>query len=199
MEIKQDINLHRVWSTPIMTTTFGHELQGEICDIYDDIVFIETPYNWGKTHKVSKPQTDYFLDDVISEFKLDVVSDAIDNMVQEYCRVYGVPYAKYTRTSWFTMFTKGDYAHVHNHTSSSISGCYYYQTTNRDGNIFFKCPISAMSANPAWTNMSMSYEIQPEVGKMILFPGWLDHGVRTNNTDDIRISLAFNIDFDYRN
>ena len=35
----------------------------------------------------------------------------------------------------------------------------------------------------------------PQVGKMILFPGWLQHGVNVNNTDNIRMSLAFNIHF----
>jgi hypothetical protein len=28
-----------------------------------------------------------------------------------------------------------------------------------------------------------------------LFPSWIDHGVRSNTTDDERISVAFNINF----
>jgi len=29
-----------------------------------------------------------------------------------------------------------------------------------------------------------------------LFPGWLQHGVRTNITNDTKISLSFNIYYD---
>ena len=39
------------------------------------------------------------------------------------------------------------------------------------------------------------WEHKPEVGKILLFPGWLKHGINTNNTDNIRISLSFNICF----
>ncbi len=35
-----------------------------------------------------------------------------------------------------------------------------------------------------------------EVGKMVLFPAYLDHGVTTNETKEDRVSLAFNINFD---
>ena len=30
----------------------------------------------------------------------------------------------------------------------------------------------------------------------MMFPGWLKHGVYTNTTDNTRISISFNIEFD---
>jgi ectoine hydroxylase-related dioxygenase (phytanoyl-CoA dioxygenase family) len=35
--------------------------------------------------------------------------------------------------------------------------------------------------------------ITPEVGKMVLFPSFLKHGVQTNKSNQNRISLAFNL------
>ena len=35
-------------------------------------------------------------------------------------------------------------------------------------------------------------EIDVETGDLIMFPGWLDHGVNANMTDKPRINIAFN-------
>ena len=35
----------------------------------------------------------------------------------------------------------------------------------------------------------------PKEGKILLFPGWLEHGVKTNLTDNVRMSLSFNVYF----
>ena len=40
--------------------------------------------------------------------------------------------------------------------------------------------------------------VNPTEGELILFPGWLDHGVQTNDTDDERVSVSFNIRFEGR-
>ena len=77
-------------------------------------------------------------------------------------------------------FKKGNYAHVHNHGLSDVSGVYYYKTTGSDGD-FFLC-----SPNPYSKDR---LAIEPVEGKLLMFPGWLEHGVMTNSTDNIRISL----------
>jgi uncharacterized protein (TIGR02466 family) len=41
------------------------------------------------------------------------------------------------------------------------------------------------------------YDVKPAVGKLLLFPGWLEHSVEKNKTDDIRISISFNLHRDY--
>jgi uncharacterized protein (TIGR02466 family) len=40
---------------------------------------------------------------------------------------------------------------------------------------------------------SSVHTIPPEVGKLIIFPSWLDHGVNPNLSDTDRISMSFNI------
>jgi uncharacterized protein (TIGR02466 family) len=87
---------------------------------------------------------------------------------------------------------------VHNHPNSILSGVYYLQATDNCGVISFQDPRSAaqmlvppMTEFSLWTLPKISY--QPQAGTMLLFPSWLLHGVEMNMSDDLRISLSFNI------
>ena len=42
-------------------------------------------------------------------------------------------------------------------------------------------------------------KVIPEKGKLVLFPSWIYHGVRPNDTDDTRISLSFNAKISFQN
>jgi uncharacterized protein (TIGR02466 family) len=83
---------------------------------------------------------------------------------------------------------------IHNHRLTQIAGVYYPQVTDKTGDIEFFDPrgtlgfVSLDSAKPY--NV---YRHRPEVGQMILFPGWLLHRVRPNESDIVRVSLATNI------
>jgi uncharacterized protein (TIGR02466 family) len=100
--------------------------------------------------------------------------------------------------SWMTCSTKGYHTQVHHHESSDISGIYYYNTNGVDGNLYFRSPTKYMEISKIFKYSSNEYstqdfQITPVTGMMILFPSWLDHGVRTNVTDSERISISFNI------
>jgi uncharacterized protein (TIGR02466 family) len=86
---------------------------------------------------------------------------------------------------------------LHCHPNSFLSGVYYVNTTEETGNIFFQDPRPGanMSACPVteftpWTVRQISYK--PAPGGMLIFPGWLYHGVGPNLSDTPRISLSFN-------
>jgi uncharacterized protein (TIGR02466 family) len=103
----------------------------------------------------------------------------------------------YTVTaSWLTLTGPGEYAHNHSHGSADISGVYYVQTNGQDGSIFFNTPNSVLSHSYAFGRMLSTCYYKPQVGKILLFPGWLEHGVQVNDTDGFRISFSFNIVFD---
>ena len=40
---------------------------------------------------------------------------------------------------------------------------------------------------------SFTWEIEPEPNKMLVWPAWIDHYTLPNNSNEDRISLAFNI------
>ena len=98
-------------------------------------------------------------------------------------------------SSWMTLNVKNSYAVVHSHGDADISGVYYFKTTGRDGNFFFETPNKLTKSSYCFRHWQCNSEHTPEVGKLMLFPGWLEHGVGTNHTDSDRVSISFNINF----
>mgnify|MGYP001483711027 FL=1 len=43
--------------------------------------------------------------------------------------------------------------------------------------------------------MPYQHDIEPSEAGLVLFPGWLTHGVRVHKGVEPRISLSFNIEF----
>ncbi len=83
---------------------------------------------------------------------------------------------------WFNAAKPGESTEVHNHNGKAfLSGVYYLQVPKGSGNIHFKL------------DDGNEYAIKAEQGKLILFPAELDHYVPENCSNNIRISLAFNL------
>ena len=83
---------------------------------------------------------------------------------------------------WFNIAKIGELTGVHAHAQfSSISGVVYLKSNLLSGDLYFK------------KEAEDDLLIIPEVGKMVLFPSHLKHGVHPNQSDDERISLAFNL------
>ena len=146
---------------------------------------------WGPTHYIS---TDFKTKevDILKDLRLHKVKKIIDNHLRVYCSELNFPVRDYELKTWFSLFKKGNYAHIHDHGQADISGVYYYKTNENDSDIFFQ---------PSWPYRECfdvdSYDINhtPQPGKILLFPGWFKHGVRTSTSDHDRISLSFNIQF----
>ena len=128
---------------------------------------------------------------------------ALNGAVERYCQHTGFPATDmydpdklvYNRKSWINEFRKGSYAHAHHHSTADISGVYYYQTSGDDGSLYFESPVAQAGCTPAWIQLNERFNIPPRVGLMVLFPGWLTHGVSTNRTDSTRISISWNVNF----
>lgn len=102
--------------------------------------------------------------------------------------------------SWLNIFEKGQLIgyHDHGYQPNTISGVYYFRTPLNCGRIIFK------SSNPfavSFPHNSSKYAnlitCDVEEDMIILFPSWLSHKVEPNKNKDLRISIAFNISFDY--
>ena len=44
---------------------------------------------------------------------------------------------------------------------------------------------------PVGNKYKINFDVTPQEGGIILFPGWMEHRVRSNNTNDTRISISF--------
>ena len=100
---------------------------------------------------------------------------------------------------WGVINGKGHANSTHNHPHSWISGVYYVKVPSesiRAGSLTFRDPNLARTFTRSFYRSVQSevLSITPLEGKMILFPAWCEHFVTSNQTDEDRISIAFNID-----
>ena len=98
---------------------------------------------------------------------------------------------------WININTPGAYNALHNHPGSVLSGVYYVESTEEQGNIFFERGDNAEYFLPPvkqtnyFNGTATSYKAI--TGAMYVFPSWLKHSVQPNKTDKDRISISFNL------
>jgi len=151
--------------------------------------------HWGNvTHSVSDPT---FKDNVIDRLNLTTFRDEIYLHVIEYMQGLNSQCLARFRiaSSWFTNTKPGQYTRIHCHGYADISGVYYFKTNTKDGSLTFASPNSSL-ATTIFAKLTETVSYEPAEGKIILFPGWLNHSVSENDTADTRISISFNIFFE---
>lgn len=97
--------------------------------------------------------------------------------------------------SWLNWTKPGQYHHKHAHPNSLISGCYYVNANKETDKIFFyRDGYKQIKFPPIEWNLYNSDSWWFSVGNndLILFPSSLTHMVQPVDSDDTRISLAFN-------
>jgi uncharacterized protein (TIGR02466 family) len=187
--------IEHLYSTPVYN---GYVSDYRALNYHIDKVIDKVDFNykkeWGATHYLS---TDFMKEtNILKELGLNKIEKEIDTHLRNYCNDLDFIMRDYALESWFSKFEKGNYSPMHHHRTSDISGVYYYKTNGEDGDFWSESP------NP-YLETTKCYEIRfgkivrykPQEGKILLFPGWLKHGVKTNTKDSTRISLSFNIYF----
>ena len=103
--------------------------------------------------------------------------------------------------AWMNANPPGGYNAPHTHPGAHWSGVYYVSQpevdTGNSGMIEFLDPRTDL---PNWRLLDASAfrlkkKLRPQPGDMILFPSYLVHWVYPNETDEERISVAFNATF----
>ncbi|UNH61161.1 putative 2OG-Fe(II) oxygenase [Synechococcus phage S-SZBM1] len=109
---------------------------------------------------------------------------------------------------WVNINNNGGYNEIHTHPGSLMSGAFYVKTPSEDagdpGRIcFHRNAMEAYvihslglaedlsTAETPHTYATWTYP--PKEGRLILFPSWIPHGVRENETNEDRISISFNL------
>ena len=102
---------------------------------------------------------------------------------------------------WININPTSSFNRPHIHPDAIFSGVYYVDCNDDSGKIVFKHPSDAQQFSlreellEEFTDFNAaSWSVLPEVGKLVIFPSWLEHYVEPNVSDKERISIAFNID-----
>jgi len=135
----------------------------------------------------------------LKEFK-ELRNQIGNNILYFLCEECGLPKDIQVEitSSWVNIHKKGDWAQSHKHMNSILSGVIYLSTPEKCGNIVFDNPCELFGRTIIFDYQSHNqlnrgeYEIEPKKNKLYLFPSHLVHSVLRNESDDDRISLAFN-------
>tara|TARA_B100000131_G_C17876817_1_gene516612 strand:- start:72 stop:665 length:594 start_codon:yes stop_codon:yes gene_type:complete len=191
--------VEQIFPTPIYRSGVIdlYTIQDQLSKAIDDTEFSIND-NWGLTHHLSK---NYDKVNFHEEHDLSAFVTELDDHIKNYCSELKVPFRKYKiSSSWIALFKTGNYGHVHNHGHSDISGTYYFKRTDdllNDGNIFFESPVVQAECSLCFRGSTSGRVMVPApVGGILLFPGWLKHGIMTNESEHDRISFSFDIVFD---
>ena len=103
--------------------------------------------------------------------------------------------------AWANINRPHCYREGHTHPNAHWSGVYYVQAGDYSehadplaGQIAFDDPrgLINMFPHPGKTDYGSSFPIKPTEGTLLVFPAWLQHGVRSFNAGPDRISISFN-------
>ena len=135
------------------------------------------------------------------------LKQCINKTVVDYFRHLGMDYPiDWTLQGWANVNRFGDYHDAHNHPRAYLSGTYYVAVPSalaerpgrsdvRSGCISFYDPRGAanMTAIKGDPYIEAEHTIQPRAGMILLWPAFLKHFVHPNLSDDLRISISYNV------
>ena len=138
---------------------------------------------------------------------IDWLKQCIHKSAIDYCRRAGMEYAiDWSLRGWGNINRMGDYHDPHNHPYAYLSGTYYVlvPTTRaslpnradvRPGCITFYDPrgTANMTAIKDDPQIEAEFTVSPTAGMILLWPSFLMHFVHPNLSDEMRISISFNL------
>ena len=118
----------------------------------------------------------------------------VEAKVGEACRQIEQGFKVKYDNSWININRKGDANKAHCHPLTTLSACIYLQAPEGCGNIIFH-GNDMVNHYPIFTDsplFSTDVIYKPEAGKLLVFPACILHSVESNQSDEPRISIAFN-------
>jgi uncharacterized protein (TIGR02466 family) len=101
---------------------------------------------------------------------------------------------------WININEKDHFNIPHTHGFSTLAGVFYISAPTNGGRLILRNPVTAhdfcinKKTVATWNEFNSStWEIEPEVNKLVIWPSWIDHYTLPNMSNEHRISLAFNV------
>jgi uncharacterized protein (TIGR02466 family) len=97
--------------------------------------------------------------------------------------------------SWINMHDRGGFNFLHMHEASLLSGSFYVRVPPGSGQFVFRDPRPGVilgSVKGGVPNGHADIHLTPSDGLLVLFPCWMEHYVEPHDSDEPRITIAFN-------
>lgn len=144
----------------------------------------------------------------VDEPVIEWLKTCINKTVSDYLLEQGITYdVEWGLQGWANVNRRGDYHNLHNHPHSYLSGTYYVQmpqtnaldhTARADLNpgaisFFDPRPQANTLAIRGDAQIDAELRILPKAGMIMLWPSFMHHLVHPNLSDQMRVSISFNI------
>ena len=100
---------------------------------------------------------------------------------------------------WANSNYPGNFNRPHLHPNSLFSGVYWIKTPQNSGNFMIyeprqgaQCTMPNRKEGKLPPELCREVHYEPVAGRCIMFPSWLWHEVKPNESNDTRISVSFN-------
>jgi uncharacterized protein (TIGR02466 family) len=170
-------------------------VQQELQELYDSLSFDKVE-GWDiRTASFTK----HISLNILGSHKPKLFLIEVFKNIQQYLQEINVPqyflnnYDLIIEESWFAKMEKGEFHWQHSHAHYELSGVYYMKANGDDNAICFHTPNKLSNSSRLMHGLGTRRLVTPQPGLLLLFPSWLEHNVPTNQTDEERVSLAFNI------
>jgi uncharacterized protein (TIGR02466 family) len=133
---------------------------------------------------------------LLPEFK--EVVDFIEVHGKEYWKDLGYTWQQepYVLQLWANEVPPGGFTPGHNHNPVAVGGVLYLDADSTKGNIFLEDPNQMIKGRSPYDWQYKPYlyteEISVTSGKIVMFPGYLMHHTRSNQSDQCRYVFGFN-------
>ena len=129
----------------------------------------------------------------------NVLTKELFNMQEEIFKKEFLTQKPVLGNMWANINYPGNSNRPHLHPNSLFSGVYWVKTPEKSGNLMLYEPRPGVHTTmPNRKEGKLPPELwrevhyQPKAGTCIMFPSWLWHEVRPNESNDTRISVSFN-------
>ncbi len=97
--------------------------------------------------------------------------------------------------SWLNWAGHQSYMFDHDYPQAKLCGTYYYQTSGTDGDRVFANPVppAALGLWPYDWDIVPKYSVQPQVGRLVLWPAWLKNRIEVNLQQTEQITVNFTL------
>jgi uncharacterized protein (TIGR02466 family) len=162
--------------------------------------------NWHNKRTYGNTITSYHDDS-----KRNYIGTVNDNDLGEFLNINAREYIQYCGfnpdtniriESWLNLNPPDTHHSLHEHYGCFMGGVLWLTVPEHSGDFAVHDPLGVRVQNTTQYSFAKTepgpyntdvYSIYPVEGKMLMFPSWLPHQVRPNQSDQDRISIAFNI------
>ena len=184
--------VHPIFPTVVTFDTLEREFTQEEKDFFEKISK-DTYQNMGNVTS----NNNYVLDEPEMADIKGFISGCVAGYLAGVCNLKDGHQIEVTQ-SWTNYTSKGQFHHKHRHPNSFLSGVFYINAKkDLDKIYFYKDEFKQIKPEvKEWTLLNAdSWFFTVESMQLVLFPSTLEHMVQTVESDETRVSLAFNTFF----